>query len=73
MPPRFLEKDEASVAARVYPNDNYPIDVTFSFHNTPAGWLIFDVETNGISAVNYYRRMFNRAVRQNGTLEVLYK
>ncbi len=73
MPPRFLEKDEASVAARVYPNDNYPIDVTFSFHKTPAGWLIFDVETNGISAVNYYRRMFNRAVRQNGTLEVLYK
>lgn len=73
MPPRFLEKNEATVAARVYPADNYPVDVSFSFHKTPAGWLIFDVTTNGISAVNYYRKMFNRTVRQHGTLEVLYK
>ncbi|HBE91351.1 MAG TPA: hypothetical protein DDW55_02070 [Gammaproteobacteria bacterium] len=73
MYPRFLENDEASVAARVYPSNNYPINVTFSFHKTPNGWRIFDVTTNGVSAVNYYRKMFNRKVRQTGSIEVLYK
>jgi len=72
MPPRFIEKDEADVAARVYPRGGYPIDVVFSFHKTPRGWRIFDVTTEGVSAVSYYRRMFSRKVRQYGP-EVLYK
>jgi phospholipid transport system substrate-binding protein len=73
MPPRFVENNEATVAARVYPRNSYPIDISFAFHNTPNGWRIFDVTTNGISAVNYYRKMFNSKVRQTGSVEVLYK
>ncbi len=66
MPPRRIDQNEVDVTARVFPANNYPIDVRFSFHRTPRGWLIFDVSTNGISAVNYYRRMFNGLARQGG-------
>ena len=71
MPPRKIEQDEVDVTARIFPANNYPIDVRFSFHRTPRGWLIFDVTTNGISAVSYYRKMFNQRARQGG-LEALY-
>ncbi|MEA1890372.1 MAG: ABC transporter substrate-binding protein [Pseudomonadota bacterium] len=71
MPPRKIEENEVDVTARVFPANSYPIDVRFSFHRTPRGWLIFDVSTNGISAVNYYRKMFNARARQGG-LETLY-
>ena len=70
-PPRKIEQNEVDVTARVIPANNYPIDVRFSFHRTPRGWLIFDVSTNGVSAVNYYRKMFNARARQGG-LEALY-
>lgn len=66
MPPRRIDQNEVDVTARVFPANNYPIDVRFSFHRTPRGWLIFDVSTNGVSAVNYYRRMFNALARQGG-------
>ena len=73
MSPRFLENNEVSVSARIYPENNYPIDVEFSFHKTPNGWRIFDVATEGVSAINYYRRMYNNKVRQYGSIEVLYQ
>ncbi|HEC26209.1 MAG TPA: ABC transporter substrate-binding protein [Gammaproteobacteria bacterium] len=66
MPPRRIDQNEVDVTARVFPANNYPIDVRFSFHRTPRGWLIFDVSTNGVSAVNYYRKMFNARARQGG-------
>ncbi len=71
MPPRKISQNEVDVSARVLPTNNYPIDVRFSFHRTPRGWMIFDVSTNGISAVSYYRKMFNMRARQGG-LEALY-
>lgn len=71
MPPRRINDKEVDVSARVYPANNYPINVRFSFHKSPRGWKIFDVTTNGISAVSYYRKMFNQRARQGG-LEALY-
>lgn len=73
MPPRFQEKNEATVDARIYPKSGYAIDIRFSFHRTPGGWRIYDVATEGASAVNHYRRKFNNKVRQTGSIEVLYK
>ena len=70
MPPRRINENEVDVNARVFPANNYPIDVRFSFHKSPRGWKIFDVSTNGISAVSYYRKMFNQRARQGG-LEAL--
>jgi phospholipid transport system substrate-binding protein len=71
MPPRRINQDEVDVTARIIRINNYPIDVRFSFHKSPQGWKIFDVSTNGVSAINYYRRMFNQRARQGG-LEALY-
>jgi phospholipid transport system substrate-binding protein len=71
MPPRRINDREIDVSARVIPANNYPVDVRFSFHKSPRGWKIFDVSTNGISAVNYYRKMFNQRARQGG-LEALF-
>ena len=71
MPPRRIDQNEIDVTARVLRVNNYPIDVRFSFHKSPRGWKIFDVTTNGISAINYYRKMFNQRARQGG-LEALY-
>jgi len=71
MPPRRINEKEVDVSARVYQSNNYPIDVRFSFHKSPRGWKIFDVSTNGISAVSYYRKMFNQRARQGG-LEALF-
>lgn len=73
LPPRHLENGEVDVTARVYPSNNYPIDVRFSFHRTADGWRIFDVSSNGVSAVSYYRRMFNQKVRQYQSVKVLYQ
>ena len=66
MPHRRINQNEVDVTARVLRANNYPIDVRFSFHKTPRGWLIFDVSTNGISAIIYYRKMFNTRARQGG-------
>jgi phospholipid transport system substrate-binding protein len=71
MAPRRISEDEVDVSARILQPNKYPIDVRFSFHRTPRGWLIFDVSTNGVSAVNYYRSLFNRLARQGG-IEALY-
>lgn len=71
MPPRRINEKEVDVSTRVFPANNYPINVRFSFHKSPGGWKIFDVSTNGISAVNYYRKMFNQRARQGG-LEALF-
>jgi phospholipid transport system substrate-binding protein len=71
MPPRRINQDEVDVTARIMRVNNYPIDVRFSFHRSSQGWKIFDVSTNGVSAINYYRRMFNQRARQGG-LEALF-
>ena len=70
MAPRRIAEDEVDVVARVLQPNKYPTDVRFSFHRTQQGWLIFDVSTNGVSAINYYRKMFNRLAREGG-LEAL--
>jgi phospholipid transport system substrate-binding protein len=66
MAPRRINEDEVDVTARILQPNKYPVDVRFSFHRTPRGWLIFDVSTNGVSAINYYRRMFNDRARRGG-------
>ena len=71
MAPRRINENEVDVIARILQANKYPVDVRFSFHRTSRGWLIFDVSTNGVSAINYYRRLFNRLARQGG-LEALY-
>lgn len=66
MPPRRQGYDEVIVTARVIPSNSYPIRIDFRFMQGPQGWKIYDVGTNGNSAVAYYRAYFNNLIRSRG-------
>lgn len=66
LPPRRAGYNEVIVTARVIPSNSYPIRVDFRFMQGPNGWKVFDVGTNGNSAVAYYRAYFNNLIRSRG-------
>jgi ABC-type transporter MlaC component len=67
LPPRRVSYNEVLVTARVYPSSGgYPIRIDFRFAQGPLGWKIYDVGTNGSSAVAYYRAFFNNLIRTRG-------
>ena len=66
LPPRRSGYNEYIVTARVIPSNSYPIRVDFRFAQGPGGWKIYDVGTNGSSAVAYYRAYFNNLIRSRG-------
>ncbi len=67
LPPRRISYNEVLVAARVWPSEGgYPIRIDFRFAQGPLGWKIYDVGTNGNSAVAYYRAFFNNLIRTRG-------
>ncbi|MBL7003293.1 MAG: ABC transporter substrate-binding protein [Gammaproteobacteria bacterium] len=71
LPPRKRGYDEVIVSARIYPSKGYTIRVDFRFLKGPRGWKIYDVGTNGNSAVSYFRSYFNNIVRTHGVHELL--
>jgi len=65
--PRRKGYNEIIVSARVYSSRNqYPIRIDFRFLNGIKGWKIYDVGTNGNSAVAYYRSYFSNLIRNRG-------
>lgn len=67
LPPRRVSYNEVLVTARVWPSEGgYPIRIDFRFAQGPLGWKIYDVGTNGNSAVAYYRAFFNNLIRTRG-------
>ncbi len=66
LPPRRQGYNEVIVTARVIPTNGYPIRIDFRFMQGPGGWKVFDVGTNGNSAVAYYRAYFNNLIRSRG-------
>jgi ABC-type transporter MlaC component len=66
LPPRRMGYNEVLVTARVLPSNNYPIRIDFRFMQGPSGWKVYDVGTNGNSAVAYYRAYFNNLIRSRG-------
>lgn len=66
LPPRRMGYNEVVVTARVIPSNSYPIRIDFRFMQGPGGWKVFDVGTNGNSAVAYYRAYFNNLIRSRG-------
>ncbi len=71
LPPRHQGYDEVIVTARVMPSNSYPIRIDFRFLKGPTGWKIYDVGTNGSSAVAYYRAYFNNLIRTRGVNALL--
>lgn len=66
LPPRRQGYEEVVVTARVIPSSSFPIRIDFRFMQGPSGWKIYDVGTNGNSAVAYYRAYFNNLIRSRG-------
>lgn len=66
LPPRRHGYDEVVVTARVIPSTNYPIRIDFRFMQGPQGWKVYDVGTNGSSAIAYYRAYFRNLIRSRG-------
>ena len=64
--PRRQGYEEVVVTARVIPSTNYPIRIDFRFMQGPQGWKIYDVGTNGNSAIAYYRTYFRDLIRNRG-------
>lgn len=71
LPPRQRGYDEVIVSARVYPSQGYTIRIDFRFLKGPKGWKIYDVGTNGNSAVSYFRSYFNNIIRTQGIQELI--
>lgn len=71
LPPRRKGHEEIIVTARVMPANSYPIRLDFRFMQGPQGWKIYDVGTNGSSAVAYYRAYFNNLIRSRGYQSLL--
>ena len=71
LPPRRQGYEEVVVTARVMPSNNYPIRIDFRFMQGPQGWKVYDVGTNGNSAVAYYRAYFNNLIRSRGYAALL--
>lgn len=66
LPARRQGYDEVVVTARVIPSNSFPIRLDFRFMQGPGGWKIYDIGTNGNSAVAYYRAYFNNLIRSRG-------
>ena len=71
MPARRQGYDQVVVTARVIPSNSFPIRIDFRFMQGPGGWKIYDVGTNGNSAVAYYRAYFNNLIRTRGFAALL--
>jgi phospholipid transport system substrate-binding protein len=64
--PRPRGPNEVVISARVSQGQGYPVRVDFRFMQGPAGWKIYDVASNGSSAVVYYRNYFQSRLRRDG-------
>ncbi len=57
---------EAKVVAQVVQPGAKPIPVNYYLEKLPKGWVVFDIEVDGISLVINYRESFSSEVRNNG-------
>lgn len=71
LPARKRGYEEVIVPARIYPSRGYTIRIDFRFLKGPKGWKIYDVGTNGNSAVSYFRSYFNNIIRTQGVGSLL--
>lgn len=63
-PTKHRRRDEATVSARVYRSNDYPVRLDFRMRYIGDDWKVVDVRANGTSAVLYYRQLFISDLRQ---------
>ena len=61
----------AYVKTKVLRDNAPPVEVDYSLHNGPAGWMAFDVVIEGISYVHNYRDQFTPEIQQQGLDELI--
>jgi ABC-type transporter MlaC component len=61
--PRMLRKGEAIVSTRVFRQNTRPVKLDFRLMSEGNTWRIVDVQSNGSSAVIYYRNFFRSQLR----------
>jgi phospholipid transport system substrate-binding protein len=56
--------DEVTLPVAIENPDGYPSQLEFVMRQTGQGWKVVDVSANGMSALVYYRQMFNELMNQ---------
>jgi phospholipid transport system substrate-binding protein len=65
LPPRALGNDQITLPVLIeHPGNGYPARLEFQMRKTDQGWKVVDVSANGMSALVFYRQMFDDMVRQ---------
>ena len=67
LPPRAPPQDGRTVVdTEMRMPDGSTVPVSYSMHETPAGWKAYDVRIEGVSYVQNYRNQFNAEVAAKG-------
>jgi len=67
LPPRVPPQDGRTVVdTEMRMPDGSMVPVSYSMHETPAGWKAYDVRIEGVSYVQNYRNQFNAEVAAKG-------
>lgn len=66
LPPRALGPNQIILPVVIEnPGNGYPARLEFQMNKTSQGWKVVDVSANGMSALVFYRQMFDDMVRQS--------
>ncbi len=59
-------RGDVTLPLQVFGIESYPVELEFKLYRGMAGWKVYDVVANGISAVGHYRNEFSMLVRRYG-------
>ncbi len=62
--------DKIQAPVTVLTGGDKPVEMLYKFYKSDHGWLVYDVEINGVSLIRSYRSQFEEILR-NGTVEDL--
>lgn len=55
-----------TLGLRIFGADSYPVQLDFKLYRGQAGWKVYDVVANGVSAVSHYRNEFSLMISRYG-------
>ncbi|MCW8917823.1 MAG: ABC transporter substrate-binding protein [Gammaproteobacteria bacterium] len=59
-------RGDVTLGVRVFGAESYPVQIDFKLYRGRAGWKVYDVVANGVSAVAHYRSEFAQLVNRYG-------
>ncbi len=61
-----VRRGDVTLGVRVFSRYQPAVQIDFRFYQSEAGWRVYDVIANGVSAVGYYRNEFSGIARRYG-------